>query len=600
MVDNVISEAGSLATVQSYLVNSPSGFALTGIELEGSLQSVGVFENLSLSGTLAFGRGVLLTSGDGTPPRTNTVSGYSVNRGLPGNADLSAFAAAAFSGAGATRDATVLTLTFTVTDPNVKSLRFDVAFGSDEYPEFSNSSFVDIGAVWTGSGAGAKNYALINGEQDQPLSTVSTNLTLGNFINNQSGGLAIEYDGVINKQSIFVPVVQGVNVIKVGVADTGDHILDSGLFILGVSGFAGSTGGTFQQINATPGGTYNVGTGNFIIQGTPSDLNGIVIDFFDELDQIFALGSFFSDLNALLDFGSLVLRFDTDQNGSFETTITLNDPVSNATVNITPGSGGTLITLTDLAPATGGSDTISGGAGLDYIAGGEGADVLRGLGASDVLMGEGGDDRLNGGAGSDTLLGGAGNDTLEGGLGNDELDGGDGVDTADYAELQTGVTVDLSLAGPQNTGAGGVDTLTDIENLRGSRAGDVLRGNDGANTFKGETGNDTIFGGGGADTLFGDGGDDVLDGGAGYDFLAGGAGVDRFVFTSLDGDLVRDWRPGEVIDVSALTTDPDRVQLVQQWGRTTVSFDLDGDGAFDDGFFVVQNFIAKSDLDFTP
>jgi serralysin len=233
--------------------------------------------------------------------------------------------------------------------------------------------------------------------------------------------------------------------------------------------------------------------------------------------------------------------------------------------------------------ATGaGTDTLTS---IENLRGSRGDDTLTGNAGANRLKGETGNDRIDGGAGNDQLFGDAGDDTLIGGLGDDQMDGGAGVDTADFNATRNAVTVDLSNVRAQNTGAG-LDRLAGFENLRGSNFGDTLTGDAGANRFKGEAGNDMISGLGGDDTLLGDGGDDVLNGGTGYDVLTGGAGVDTFVFDSLGGDFVSDWRSGEKIDVTALGASG--VNIVTRSGRATVSFDLDGDGQFDDGFFTVN------------
>jgi Ca2+-binding RTX toxin-like protein len=70
------------------------------------------------------------------------------------------------------------------------------------------------------------------------------------------------------------------------------------------------------------------------------------------------------------------------------------------------------------------------------------------------------------------LTGDAGNNTLDGGGGDDTLDGGAGTDTASYAHAASGVTVSLAVAGAQNTGGAGNDTLTALENLSGSSFND--------------------------------------------------------------------------------------------------------------------------------
>jgi Ca2+-binding RTX toxin-like protein len=94
--------------------------------------------------------------------------------------------------------------------------------------------------------------------------------------------------------------------------------------------------------------------------------------------------------------------------------------------------------------------------------------------------------------------------------GDDILDGGSQVDTVSYAEATAGVTVDLTVAGPQATGEG-TDTLVGIENLTGSAFADTLKGDAGSNYLRG---------GGGNDTLMGRAGDNILDGGEGVDTVS--------------------------------------------------------------------------------
>ncbi len=420
MADNVIETPTDVFEIKNYLdpIDS-SGFTLSSLMFTGTLEAVGLFDNLELSNDLTFSRGVLITSGSGTPERTNTSTGSSVSNEQVGDADLTSFASAAFSGSGATRDATVLTLTFTVTDPSVKSLSFKVAFGSDEYPEYSSSSFVDIAAIWTGTGADANNYALIDGDVATPLAVIDKNISLGNFIDNRNGQLAIEYDGLVNAQTILVPVTMGTNVIKIGIADTGDFALDSGLFIFDITASGSNTGGTFQEIAVASGGSYDASQNDTIFTGTAAEFNQTSIDGFDENDQLLVTGSFFDSNSAKLTVGSLDLRFDTDGDGLVDTTVTLEDPVPNATVVIAAGGEGTSVTLSLLAAATDGADTINGTDGLDFLSGQDGNDVLFGLDGADALSGGAGNDQLSGGMGDDWIDGGTGNDVLTGGAGAD-------------------------------------------------------------------------------------------------------------------------------------------------------------------------------------
>ena len=76
-----------------------------------------------------------------------------------------------------------------------------------------------------------------------------------------------------------------------------------------------------------------------------------------------------------------------------------------------------------------------------------------------------------------------------------------GTDTVSYFDVTTGVTVNLSLAGAQNTVGAGTDTITTIENATGTNLVDTLTGTTGTNTLYGKNGGDTLSGGDGNDTL---------------------------------------------------------------------------------------------------
>ncbi|SDO34260.1 Hemolysin-type calcium-binding repeat-containing protein [Pseudomonas arsenicoxydans] len=96
-----------------------------------------------------------------------------------------------------------------------------------------------------------------------------------------------------------------------------------------------------------------------------------------------------------------------------------------------------------------------------------------------------------GNAGDNTITGGAGNDVLIGGEGADHLIGGAGLDTASYADSAVGVTVDL-VSGQQSTGAALGDTYTSIELIRGSNYDDHFVANDAPVGFDGGDGFDTV------------------------------------------------------------------------------------------------------------
>ena len=76
-----------------------------------------------------------------------------------------------------------------------------------------------------------QNVALFDHNPLAPLSVIGSNLAASYFMDNTDGHLPIEYDGVSARLKIIAPVVAGTNHIKIGIGDTGDHILDSGIFL---------------------------------------------------------------------------------------------------------------------------------------------------------------------------------------------------------------------------------------------------------------------------------------------------------------------------------------------------------------------------------
>ncbi|GIT93233.1 hypothetical protein JANAI62_37230 [Jannaschia pagri] len=163
----------------------------------------------------------------------------------------------------------------------------------------------------------------------------------------------------------------------------------------------------------------------------------------------------------------------------------------------------------------GGDDTLEGGAGGDTLDGEDGSDTAsyERSGARVVINLEanfeaGGDaagdtlisiENLRGSAFSDILRGDDAANVIEGGADGDVIDGQDGSDTASYEHSDARVLVNLA-AGFVSGGHATGDTLTSIENLRGSALDDVLRGDNTANVIEGGASADVIDGQGGSDT----------------------------------------------------------------------------------------------------
>jgi hypothetical protein len=235
-------------TFAQTLFQTPSGISLVGgsVVFTGDPDAAATFDSLLLGTAQINTPGIFLTSGENQPPLTNTQSGFSQSHFTPGDSDLQNIVDAAFSGAGDTQDAAVLEFKINA-DPGVKSIIFDVVFGSDEFPEYSNSSYVDIAAILVNG----KNAAFFAGNKKKPLSILDDNL--GYFQDNTGGGITIEYDGVSNKLTVIAAVKEGENTIKIAIADTGDTIYDSGIFVANLRGSTQALEGILNEIAGTTG-----------------------------------------------------------------------------------------------------------------------------------------------------------------------------------------------------------------------------------------------------------------------------------------------------------------------------------------------------------
>jgi Ca2+-binding RTX toxin-like protein len=205
-----------------------------------------------------------------------------------------------------------------------------------------------------------------------------------------------------------------------------------------------------------------------------------------------------------------------------------------------------------------------------------GIDVLYALGGNDALFGLAASDSLHGGAGDDTLNGEDGDDLLDGGIGSDALVGGAGSDTASYLGAAQGIVADL-VADLVEDGLEDIDTLSSVENIKGSFFDDTFVSGTGANILAGGSGvdtvdysastlkvlidlknatassgyaqgdvltgienvigsddsgeRDTIYGDANANVITGLDGNDILEGGGGADIIDGGEGWDYARYT---------------------------------------------------------------------
>lgn len=214
----------------------------TNVTHTGHPSSIGFFEGSASN--VGLNAGIILVSGDVTGAigpnnsPSQTIPGGGL--GTPGDADLDDLIPSY-----TTFDASVLEMDIVSAD---SLLEFVYVFGSEEYLEFVNSSFNDVfGFFVSGPGyTGNQNIALIPGTS-VPVSINNVNLDSNStyYINNSDGSspsdsTQVQYDGLTTVLSAPLNVIPGQTYhIKLAVADAGDSVLDSGVFI-GIQSLCGT------------------------------------------------------------------------------------------------------------------------------------------------------------------------------------------------------------------------------------------------------------------------------------------------------------------------------------------------------------------------
>lgn len=219
--------ANSLA---ASLINPASGIVINSASYVGANGASGTFD----VGTdiLGLDRGILLTSGTVlTGPGPNDSAGAGTDNGLPGDAQLGNLIPGS-----PTQDASVLTINFT---PTGNQVQFSYVFASEEYNEYVGSEYNDVFAFFIGG----TNYAVLPGTST-PVAINNVNCGFGSypptncsyFIDNESGALNTQLDGMTTVLTFTAPVNPGVqNTIRLAIADVGDGVLDSAVFLAGGS-----------------------------------------------------------------------------------------------------------------------------------------------------------------------------------------------------------------------------------------------------------------------------------------------------------------------------------------------------------------------------
>lgn len=390
------------------------GITIDDVTYTGSENAAFLVGEFEIPGTsIDYQGGIMLSSG-GFPGPSNTDSGFTVSHFTPGDSDLDIVAQQAFPGAGLTQDASILEFRLFVDDPS--QLSFDLVFGSDEYPEFANSSFVDVAAVFVNG----ENVALFPGS-DAPLSITNENV-LNNLADNRNAVFAVEWDGFA-ALGLTANLDAGWNDIKVGVADTGDTALDTAIYLTDFELVAR------EQDDDAPTGEVrlkNVGgplDNNLVASNTPEEHtfyepsspsepnvpgslsgtassfnNDIVTNFKSDdeikinlLQQIDLLKQAADLLQQLINLkkGSAIVEIDEDLDGNVDSVLTLEGDFENSRFKAEIVQDDVVLTLEEL-------NLVEGTDGRDNLVGTDDADAIRSLGGSY--------DKMFGGEGADQFI----------------------------------------------------------------------------------------------------------------------------------------------------------------------------------------------------
>lgn len=222
-----------------------AGITVSNLQYNGGSYASGTFTDGSDS--IGMETGVILTTGTATDAEgPNSVGNITTDNGLPGDSDLNSLIPGY-----TTYDATILEFDFVFDSGYGGDLYFNFAFASDEYNEFTNTSFNDVFGFFIDG----VNYAVLPGTST-PISINTVNgggpsylgeLPVSNpefYNNNDNGVFDIEYDGFTD---VFLAEILGLDSgthhISMAIADAGDHVLDSAVFI---------QGGTFSDTPTNP------------------------------------------------------------------------------------------------------------------------------------------------------------------------------------------------------------------------------------------------------------------------------------------------------------------------------------------------------------
>jgi len=240
-----VTTTGNGNTLANTILDPSSGITISNVVYNGAnTPASGTFTGGA--GSIGINSGVIMTSGDAAgAPGPNNSDSYSYQLSTGGNTILDSLIPGY-----TTLDA--ITLDFDFTTPGTGNLFFNYVFASEEYNEYTNTQYNDVFGFFLDG----INVALIPGTTT-PVSInnvnggnpYGTNASNPQFYNNNDlndGGpfFDIQYDGFTDVFQVAVYGLEaGTHHMMLGIADAGDQVLDSAVFIQ-----AGSFSGTPKPV----------------------------------------------------------------------------------------------------------------------------------------------------------------------------------------------------------------------------------------------------------------------------------------------------------------------------------------------------------------
>jgi len=213
-----VSAATAEMLVEAFLGSSSNITVIPGsIEFIGAATQSGVYDN-----------GMVMTTGS-----INHIPERHISTGTGSSALL-----ASLAGASRTYDQNILSFSFTVNDASVNAISTNFFLASDEYPDWLGSQYRDVFGFYIDG----VNYAHFP-DGSRVVATETSDYVNGNDVGYNGKTLSYSLVGLLDPS---LPV----HTLTIGIADVGDAIYDSAVFIGSLS--------SFSCTNCTPGVTPGI------------------------------------------------------------------------------------------------------------------------------------------------------------------------------------------------------------------------------------------------------------------------------------------------------------------------------------------------------